>query len=780
MAKQSLCKKNWQLIYVKNSVFKQDGDFISFENLKQRGYTEISASIPGNAEIDLVAADKMEDPFYADNHGKRENEYLHYFYYTTFECEDVAAKKHLVFEGIDTFADIYLNDEKIGSSDNMLISHEFSVSGKIKPGENILLVHIKPTVIEARKYPISAHEWAQKYNFESLYVRKAPHMFGWDICPRIVSAGIWKPVYIKDVKVDRITEFYCYTSSVDTETSRANLYFMFNTAVSADEITDYKLHVKGVCRDSVFEMTFSLLHTSGSGNFYVDGAKLWWPKLYGEQNLYDITVTLFKGETKLDEHKTRIGIRTAELIRTSTTNMDGDGEFCFKVNGRKIFCMGTNWVPVDALHSRDEGRLPKILPMLNDLNCNMIRMWGGNVYESDTVYRFCDENGILIWQDFVMGCGMYPQDDAFCKKLYDEAVCVVKRLRDHPSVVLWAGDNENDACANDTWSDRVKQNPNDNRLTRNVLSEAVRLHDGTRPYLPSSPYIDSVAALGGDLPEQHLWGPRDYFKGDFYKKAACHFASETGYHGCVSPKSIEKFIPKSNLWTAENNENWAGIDNKMWLSHAASPETDETSPFTYRIRLMADQVTTLFGASVPNTLSDFARASQISQAEAFKYFIERFRIGKWRRTGILWWNLMDCWPQFSDAVVDYYFVKKLAYSYIKRSQTPICLMFDEPNENKLTLHVVNEFDAFSELSYKVTDLTDKKEVCFGKAAAEPSTSFAVDSIPYHAGEQRFYLIEWEINGEKYSNHYMSNIINIDYKSYLEYLAECGYDAFEGF
>ena len=146
----------------------------------------------------------------------------------------------------------------------------------------------------------------------------------------------------------------------------------------------------------------------------------------------------------------------------------------------------------------------------------------------------------------------------------------------------------------------------------------------------------------------------------------------------------------------------------------------------------------------------------------------------------MWWNLIDCWPQFSDAVVDYYFVKKLAYSYLKRSQTPICLMFDEPNENKLTLHVVNEFDASSELTYKVTDLTDKKEVCFGKAAAEPNTSVAVDSIPYHAGEQRFYLIEWEINGKKYSNHYMSNIINIDYKSYLEHLAACGYDAFEGF
>ena len=540
---QSLCSENWKLIYVKNSVLKDDGEITSFDDLKSRGYSEISATVPGNVETDLVAAGKADDPFYADNHSKRENEYLHYFYYTKFSCKNKKENQKFVFEGIDTFADIYLNDFKIGSCDNMLISHSFDVSDYLKNGENILVVHIKPTVIEARKYAVTSHEWAQKYNFESLYVRKAPHMFGWDICPRIVSAGIWKPVHIEEVKNDRIDEFYCYTRAIDETANKASLYYMFNVTVSADEITDYSLHIKIADKNSVVEKTQNLLHTSGGGKLFIDEPQLWWPKPYGNHDLYDVTVTLFKGKTVLDEYSTRIGIRTCELIRTSTTDKDGNGEFCFKVNGKKIFCMGTNWVPVDALHSRDESRLAQILPMLNDLNCNMIRLWGANVYESDTLYRFCDENGILIWQDFVMGCGMYPQDNAFSSKLYEEAKSAIKRLRDHPSIILWAGDNENDSCAIGGWENHFKQNPNDNLLTRKVLAEAVRLNDGTRPYMPSSPYIDAEAAKGGALPEDHLWGPRDYFKGEYYKNTVCHFASETGYHGCVSPQSVENLCP---------------------------------------------------------------------------------------------------------------------------------------------------------------------------------------------------------------------------------------------
>ena len=218
----------------------------------------------------------------------------------------------------------------------------------------------------------------------------------------------------------------------------------------------------------------------------------------------------------------------------------------------------------------------------------------------------------------------------------------------------------------------------------------------------------------------------------------------------------------------------------MWLAHAASLEDKAGAPYVYRIRLMADQVTTLFGNSVPNTLDDFAKASQISQAEAKKYFIERFRVSKWRRTGIIWWNLIDGWPQFSDAVVDYYGTKKLAYHYIKRSQEPVCMMFDEPKGAFLPLCAVNEYDKDHTLSYEIIDLTTDRTVVKSTALAEAGSSVCVYKVEIDPSEKHFYLVKWELDGKTYSNHYMTNIKDIDYSEYLGYLGKCGYDEFEGF
>jgi beta-mannosidase len=241
---------------------------------------------------------------------------------------------------------------------------------------------------------------------------------------------------------------------------------------------------------------------------------------------------------------------------------------------------------------------------------------------------------------------------------------------------------------------------------------------------------------------------------------------------------VERFIPNEYLWTARD-EYFEGIDNPMWLYHAASEELTD-SPYTYRIKLMSGQVNTLFGTSVPCTLDDFARASQISQAEAKKYFIERFRCAKGDKMGIIWWNLRDGWPQFSDAVVDYYGIKKLAYSYIKRSQAPVCLMCREPVGDELCVVAVNEFPTDKNVSYRITDLTDNKKIASGAAEISADMATNVCKITINPDEKHFYLIEWELDGEKHSNHYMTNIKDIDYSEYLGYIKKCGYDQFEGF
>ena len=767
----------WKLVTVKNSDYEALRGTLTPDDLIGISFDIIDATVPGNLEIDLVRAGKLADPFYADNHKNRECEYMHAIYYKDFEYDGSVISPSLVFEGLDTVADIYLNGYLIGSTENMLIPHEIDLKGRLKVGENRLTVHIKPAVIEARKYPLPLYAGSHKYNLESLQIRKAPHMYSWDIMPRIVSLGIWRPVYLKENLPDRITDFYCYTRSADEKC--AALMFLCNTVISRDECLDYSIEINGKCGESEFSCTAKLYHTDVAGRIRVYDPKLWWPKNAGDQPLYDVSVTLKRGDEVLDVYKTRMGIRTVELDRTSTVKENGEGRFRFIVNGKPVFLMGTNWVPVDALHSRDAKRLPAILPMLNDLGCNVIRIWGGNVYEDDILYDFCDENGILIWQDFMMGCAAYPMDDRFKKLISNEVEVIVKRLRQHPSIALWAGDNENDAFIRDGWHGEARRDPATNLITRRTVPEAIELHDFVRPYLPSSPYIDEYAYKSGeDLSEDHLWGPRDYFKGDFYRNAKCKFASETGYHGCNSPRSLEEFIPKEYLWTAKG-ENFDGIDNEMWLYHAASPEL-QGSPYTYRIKLMSGHVNTLFGTSVPCTLSDFAKASQISQAEAKKYFIERFRCGKGDKMGIIWWNLIDGWPQISDAVVDYYGIKKLAYSYIKRSQAPVCLMCPEPEENEVKVVAVNELNEEYEVSYKVTDLTDEVVKAEGKCNIGADMLTEVCKFPITEGEKHFYFIEWNYNGIVGSNHYMTNIKDINYEEYLSYIEKVGYDKFEGF
>ncbi len=780
MKTTELCGDDWKLIYIKNETLIKDGETDDISVLLSRGYPEIPASVPGNLEIDLEKAGKIENPFYGRNFQNRDCEYLHMFYYKTFVYDGALEDPELVFEGLDTIADIFLNGTFIGRGDNMLVERRFEPGSALKVGENTLLVHIRPAVIEARRYPITLNEGAQKYHYESLYIRKAPHMYGWDIMPRIVSGGIWRPVYLRERKGDRITELYGYTVRADAKSGAARLCFIYNTELTSDDISLYGIEISGKCGDSEFSYKSPLWHSGSRIDLDVKDARLWWPKNAGEANVYELTAVLFKNGCETDRIVTSFGIRTVELERTSVTNEKGEGQFRFIINGKPVFCMGTNWVPVDALHSRDAERLPRILPMLSDTGCNIIRIWGGNVYENELVYDYCDKNGIMIWQDFIMGCAVYPQDDDFAKRIEEEATVAVKRLRRHPCVILWAGDNENDTSYLGWFGKR--RDPNKNRLTHEVIPAVLAKHDFSRPYLPSSPYIDEEAfRLGAkNISEDHLWGPRDYFKGEYYSGSVCHFASETGYHGCPSPDSLREYIPPEKLWTAENPQDWNGIDNDMWLAHASAMEVTPGAPFTYRIRLMADQVSTLFGNSVPCSLDDFSKASQISQAEAKKYFIERFRLSKWRRTGIIWWNLIDGCPQISDAIVDYSFRKKLAYHYIKRSQTPLCLMFDEPAEGKITMYAVNDLPESRDFVYKITDLTAKRTVSQGEGRALPDSSSPVVTVGTEKEEKHFYFIEWKCDGERYENHYVTNIKKINYGEYIKYIESVGFDKFEGF
>ncbi|MHB9031890.1 MAG: glycoside hydrolase family 2 protein [Anaerolineae bacterium] len=739
--------------------------YSTWKELAEAGMETIPASVPGNLELDLQAAGKLPEPFFGMNMTLLEPlEHAHVWYGRTFTApDDLGADPRIVFKGLDCLADIFINGELLGSADNMLIEQEVNPLAFLKPGEeNEILVHIRPALEEARAFDYPAGLHGMTNGFESLYIRKAPHMYGWDIMPRALSAGLWRSVSLVSYPVEYIEQVFLETQSLAADHSAAEMMLHFQAHITGASGDLYELRLEGTCGDSSFNLRRRILFGAGNTRFHIDRPALWWPKGRGAQALYACKLALLRNGEELDVVTFSTGIRTAELERTSITDEQGSGEFCFRINGEKVFVHGSNWVPVDAFHSRDKGRIPQIIAMAEELYINMFRCWGGNVYEDDLFYELCDQKGIMVWQDFAMACAVYPQDANFCAKLEEEARAVVRRLRMHPALTLWAGDNECDAAY--SWAGR-KRDPNNNVLTREVLPSVLRDEDPTRPYIPSSPYVDEVAFKAGEvyLPEQHLWGPRDYFKSSYYKTALCHFASEIGYHGCPAPVSIKKFISPDKVWPYS--------DNEEWQLHSTSP-VPGMHLFDGRVQLMEKQVRELFGA-VPDNLPAYALASQISQAEAKKFFVELFRTMKWRRTGILWWNLMDGWPQFSDAIVDYYFNKKLAFSYLKRSQLPLCLVLSEPNSWVQGLIACNDTRDDLPVRYSITEQGSGEVILRGEGIAYHDASTKLGTIPFSMGAKHLYVIRWESTLGKDANHYLAGNPPFDLKQYVEWMLASG-------
>ena len=818
--------ENWRLAICPNSrVEREKFDFRTPEELRDSGLETIPANVPGNFELDLIKAGKLpEDIFAGTNILKLQDlECMHLWYSTEYEIDAARCPEDhdafLKFEGIDTVSEIYLDGELLGRTENMLIPHEFALDPEqAKPGRHTVVVHIIPVSVYARKFDLPAKCWGMKYTQDSLLVRKAPAMYGWDIMPRALSGGLWRPVTLTFKPRRHIRGQYLITSNIWQDKGRWQAELTLKAAVETDfdDLRDLTLTLRGTHRDeagnvdSRFEKSDTLYSVNHVMQIHVDDVRLWWPKNYGDPALYDVELILSrtafndrgerifnKPETDgkgdiviLDRVTFRHGIRTVELERTSLAGPDG--KFFFRVNDKKIFVLGSNWVPADTFPSRIDDYTIRGLELADDIGCNMIRCWGGSPYPSDVLYDYCDEHGIMVWQDFAMACGLYPDDERMCKLIREEAVSVVKALRKHPSLALWSGDNENDIFCQ--WRGGAVEgrlinqvDPNHNKLTREVIAGVVERHDGFRPYIPSSPYMDEEVFATKRLPsEDHLWGPRDYFKGEYYyKQSIAHFASETGYHGCPSPASLRRFISEEAL---ENRGDGQICTNPEWLVHSASMETDPGAPFAYRVPLMTRQVERLFGQA-PDNIETYALMSQISQAEAMKFFVEHFRIGKWYRSGIIWWNIIDGWPQISDAVVDWYGVKKLAYTYIKRSQQPFCLMCDEPESDGLvTLCAASDLHHPIEISFSVSDALTGKKVLFGSTKVEPDSTARLarfKALPGH-----FYLLKWNSDGGsrdgsgavKGLNHFCGDIgEGVNLAAYKAFMQNSGlWEKLEGF
>ena len=719
------------------------------------GMTCIQATVPGNVELDLCAAGIEEDPFLGLNiYSYRKYEFYDWMYERSFTLPESFDGKEtrLRLHGLDTYGTVWLNGVRAGRTDNALIEHELDLTSLLRPGENTITVYILSAMNTLAEMDFPVLLKGCEHTDELTRVRKPAHSFGWDIMPRLLSAGLWRSVELAALEPVRIKEVYYATKELGPGYAVLSVRFRFET----DDLSrdGYSVRVRGVCGESTFEKKSNLVFVSDHMHIRVDDPALWWPAGYGEPALYDVTCELLLDGEVVDSRAERVGLRKVEII---TRYDPGDMEFMIKCNGWPVMAKGSNWVPLDVLHSRDPARLPAAMELARDIGCNILRCWGGNVYEDHAFYDLCDENGIMVWQDFSLACAIYPQEQRFFDTIEHEAAVIIRKLRNHTCIILWAGDNEID----DFYSYDYAALPysRHNAISREVLPRAVGMHDPFRFYLPSSPYIPDGCTRSLDAPEQHNWGPRDYFKGDFYRLSTAHFISEIGYHGCPSVDSLKRFLSPDKLWPYRSNDEWDthNTDYLRWEPRGYN-----------RNELMAEQVRILFGYE-PGDLETFSLASQISQAEAKKFFIEMVRTKKWRRTGIIWWNLLDGWPQISDAVVDYYFDKKLAYHYIKRSMSDVCIMLEEAPDRFHNAVLANDSRKTVLVKYTVED-GETGDVCLqGEALSPANENISLGSCRYDPGGHRFFIMRWSYGGREYANHYISGGAPYDFERYKGWL-----------
>jgi beta-mannosidase len=727
------------------------------DELLTKNWSMIPAKVPGNVELDLLASGKIKNPELGNNiYDLRKYEAYQWWYYRTFKTPGFTEgeKVEIVFDGLDCFATIWINNKMVGETDNMLIDHRFDITNLLNRDGNTVYIRINPAIAEARKYITGTVGNRSLFRAEYQHIRKASHMFGWDIMPRLVSAGLWRDVHLDIKKTTRLEQIYWMTNTVDVLKRTASLLldWQFSTDYPTIDGLDMIVTLKRGL-NKVFEQSYPLYTNAGRERISLNNVDFWWPKGYGDPVLYEATVRIVNRKgIILDEKTQKAGIRTAELKYTDITTKENPGEFVFIINGEKIFVRGTNWVPLDALHSRDKTHIDKAIKMVVDLNCNMIRCWGGNVYEGDDFFDLCDENGIMVWQDFSFAGTPYSQDPDFCEKVRVEAVNVVQKLRVHPSLVLWCGNNEIDWYFLRLFNKPI--NPKYDVISREILPHVIWEFDPLRNFLPSSPYCSEecfkyqMEGLNTNvMPQLHLWGPRGYYKESFYTDVDAHFVSEIGYHGCPNRSSLEKMFDPECVYPWTND----GIWNEQWLTKAVRPHP-EYAGWDRRNNLMVNQVKALFG-DCPKDLDQFIFASQVVQAEAMKFFIELWRMEKFRKTGIIWWNLKDGWPIISDAIVDYYFSKKLAYYYIRQVMPNACVMIGDPQGGEHPVVAVNDTREEKSGTVVIRD-ADTGETLFSASFIIPVNGKIVIGRLAENQKQSMWLIDYSIGKEKFTNHYL--------------------------
>jgi len=626
-----------------------DGAWTLSGSLPSGEAIEIAARVPGVVHWDLERAGIIPNPSLDANEADVQWVALQtWSYKRTFTLTKRAVEAdhvELVFDGLDTIAAISLNGEYVGRAENMFVPHRFDVKKLVTAGENEIEVVFSSPVEEGLKLH-NEYKSVRLYEGEDnprAYLRKAQYSFGWDWGPKITTSGIWRSAYIESWNASRIASAFWRTTRADAESARVE--------IEVECVGASRCEVRATLsrNDASFSVDLERTKVPGgatfSGSLDIENPDLWWPAGQGEQCLYDAEVLLKTDGKTVDRRSCRIGVRTVDLERES----DDEGEsFVIVVNGREIFCKGANWIPADTYLPRITAKdYDEWVRLAADANMNMLRVWGGGIYESPAFYEACDKRGIMVWQDFPFACAMYPEEKWFLKNVKKEAEAAVRILRNHPSIVIWCGNNENHWAAVSWWP---KDPFGGKTVYDKMLPTLLKRLDPSRPYWPGSPYggKDPNSAEQGDRHAWNVWSGWKDFRDYLADKG--RFVSEFGFQGCPEMETVAEFGPLAELQP----------HTPLFERHNKMIEGPER---------LARFLAGFF--RMPTGLEEFVYLTQVLQGEAIKTGVLHWRSRMMKTAGALYWQLNDCWPVTSWASVDYKRRPKGLYYYTRRFFSPV-------------------------------------------------------------------------------------------------------------
>jgi len=697
-----------------------------------------TASVPGNVFTDLLDHKIIPDPFVKTNEEKVQwVSQKNWEYKTTFSVNEKTLQKEnikLIFEGLDTYAKVYLNKQLLLTTSNAFRTYNIDVKKHLKSNNVLRIIFTNTDKIETVKEKNNPYQLPEG---KRIYTRKAQFQYGWDWGPKMNTSGIWKNVSLKawnDIKFDNI-----FIKQKSITKNNASL----EIEVTIDSDKDKNIMVVTTADKQTYSTHLKITkgkHTY-SVPFYIKNPKLWWTHNLGKPHLYDFDFKLIENNSIKDQQSIKKGIRTIKLI----TEKDSIGEsFYFELNGKPVYMKGANYIPQNSFQNKvTDQHYEKLLSDVVDSNMNMLRVWGGGIYENNIFYDLCDEKGILVWQDFMFACAMYPGDKNFLENVKQEAEDQVKRLQNHASIALWAGNNENA----EGWNRWGWKDGRTEKEKTAIWNDYLKVFDSILPNTVSKlsqlSYWESSPKFGrgnpkyefeGDAHDWWVWHDARPF--EHFQKQVPRFMSEFGFQSFPSYETI-KYINQKEKVDLKTD----GI--KSHQKHVRGFQLiDEYMQRDY---------------NVPTADEDYVYVSQLLQAKGIVMGIEAHRRVKPTNMGTLYWQLNDCWPAISWSSIDYFGNWKALQYKAKKAFENVLISYEENKQSILTYIINDTFESISgKLTMKIIDFKENEIWSNSEdISVKENTSQKVYSIPNVDIDRKNQVYITEFNGKK-SLHFFSS------------------------